>query len=410
MIRWCLEITGRREGTKILLQNDPSRLRVFLFNSLTYCRLGALEAVPQHALDRQGSPPHTRRVTARLGLELRPHGLYMPALDLYLDPTGDVPRAFVSHAHVRSCRAETTYASRETLTLLSARTDEGESRTRLPNKDGLLIEWGGAVELPLAKGDGTARLSVAPAGHMLGAAQLVVDHPGGRFVYTGDYRTGDGRTHMEGAAVLCDELAIESTFALPIFRFPERETQMRNLLDWCARHLSEGRRVVLLTQAAGMAQELVHRLLDARVAVVAHAEVRRVCEAYESLGVPLGVSDGRLGELLDDDGKAASAPGFVIVASPKARGALRKLRGAKVALVSGTAVLDAAIEQRRADAGFVMSDHADYDDLMTTVRKSSAKHVHVTHGDTTAFASLLRRAGISATALESGPLDDEDAA
>src|SRR5207302_5380297 len=110
--------------------------------------------------------------------------------------------------------------------LIQARRGEGPLGARC-------IGWDDAIELPLVSG-GTARLTIAPAGHVLGAAQLVIDHPGGRAVYTGDYQSGGGATHAAGAPVACDELVLESTFALPIFRFPDREATRAKLVEWCA--------------------------------------------------------------------------------------------------------------------------------------------------------------------------------
>jgi putative mRNA 3-end processing factor len=335
-------------------------------------------------------------------IEARAAGLYLPALDLYLDPQRDVPRAFISHAHgdhIAAHRSGLVLASRETLALIEARRGE-----RGPGAQAL--EWGDAVDLPVAGGAPsvkTARVSIAPAGHILGAAQLVVDLPGGRVVYTGDYRTGPGATHATGAPVACDVLVLESTFALPMFRFPDRAATRAALVDWCAARLAAGETPVVVAYALGKSQDLVHALLERDLPVIAHGAVYKMCAAYEALGVPLGVADGRLRAYADE--KARAKLGAVLMAPPRSHPMYKKRKDARVAYASGWALIDAAVEQQRADAAFVLSDHADFDDLMATARATGARHVYTTHGDAAVLAALLRRDGIAATPLELPALD-----
>src|SRR5207248_1881499 len=111
------------------------------------------------------------------------------------------------------------------------------------------------------------------------------------FVYTGDYRSSPGATHAPGSPLACDELVIESTYALPIFAFPPRDAVLARLVAWCRARLDEGVTPVVLGYALGTSQEVVHALLGAGLEVVAHGAVHRICAVYERLGVPLGVAD-----------------------------------------------------------------------------------------------------------------------
>ena len=354
-------------------------------------------------------------MSSSLTIEVRPEGLYLPALDLHLDPDRGVPAAFVSHAHGDHAAADLSgvgamISSPETRVLVEARraTRPAEART---------IAWDQSIEVKIARehGGGTARISIAPAGHILGAAQLVVDHPGGRFVYTGDYQSGASPTHAAGVPVPCDELVIESTFGLPIFRFPSRAETTAKIVSWCRAHLDAGETPVLLGYALGKSQALVHACLAAGLPVVAHGAVHRMCAAYESLGVPLGVADGRLipyATHVEAEKKArrkADRTPTVIVSTPQTQGQpmIRKRKDARIAYVSGWALVDAAIEQRRADAGFPLSDHADYDDLLATVRATGARRVWVTHGDDVElFARLVaRETGVETLALAAPSID-----
>jgi Cft2 family RNA processing exonuclease len=338
-------------------------------------------------------------------------GLYLPALDLHLDPRREVRRAFISHAHadhVGGRAGGEVLASPETASLVAARADEPLHTTSV-------LAWDASMELPVlaSHGGGTARLSIAPAGHVLGAAQLVIDHPGGRFVYTGDYQSGPGLTHAVGAPVTCDQLVIESTFALPIFAFPDRATVRASLVTWCAARLAEGKLPVVLAYALGKSQEVVRALLDAELPVVLHGAVHRVCEAYEALGVDLGIGDGRVVPYAEEKKKEKRGKrleGAVLVAPPNAfaNPMIKGRSNARVAFVSGWALLDASIEQRRADAGFVLSDHADHDDLVATVRASGARVVHTTFGDAEVLAGFVASKTVQATALAAPSIDEAE--
>jgi putative mRNA 3-end processing factor len=336
-------------------------------------------------------------------LEVRPAGLYLPALDLFLDPERDVPRAFVSHAHGDhggGWSSGSVFASRETLALLQAR------RGAIPGAR--TIGWDESIEI--ATDDGMARISIVSAGHMLGAAQLVVDHPGGRFAYTGDYRTGTGATHAEGAPVECDTLAIESTFGLPMFHFPDREQTLAAIVAWCRGVLSDGETPVLLAYALGKSQVLARAVVDAGMPVIAHGASFKMCEVYEALGVPLGIADGALRPYAEE--KKRKSLGGVLIAPPRASGTpmIKGRKGFRVGYVSGWAVIDASVERVRAEAGFALSDHADFDDLMETVRASRARFVYTTHGEPAVFARLLNDAGIVAEPREVRAIDASEEA
>ncbi|MBI4953144.1 MAG: hypothetical protein HY908_14010 [Myxococcales bacterium] len=250
-----------------------------------------------------------------------------------------------------------------------------------------------------------SRASSGPASSRLGASQLVVDFPNGRLVYTGDYRTGAGATHATGAPVECDGIIVESTFALPIFRFPDRARTTNALIEWCRARLDDGELPVVIAYALGKSQELVHHLIEAGLAVIAHGAVHRMCAAYESLGRNLGVADQRLRPYADEKKREKMCAVLVTPPGTQAQPMVRKRKDARIAYVSGWATIDAAIEQQRADAAFPISDHADWDDLLATIRASRARAVWVTHGDTHVLAHHLKTLGFDAVGLDAPSLD-----
>jgi putative mRNA 3-end processing factor len=347
-------------------------------------------------MEAAGMPDEARG----LALERRAQGVYAPELDLFLDPAVPVARAFVSHAHVVPVPAPgepssgTLLASRQTIGLLELLLGRSLDGARALDE--------APVDVPLSRG-GHARLSVAPAGHMLGASQLVVDHPGGRLVYTGDYGPGPARTHAVAAPIPCDQLVIESTYALPIFRFPDGAFERGRLVQFCRETLAQGLTPVVLALALGNAQELIAELLLAGISSCATGPVYRACEAYEALGVALGIEGGTLTRLEDGE----PPPRERVVIAPMGRPkAARAVRRSKVALASGRALIDAFVDQHRADAAFVLSHHASHDELVALARATGASHVTTTSGDAVALATVLQSHGFRSSALVRAPLDD----
>jgi putative mRNA 3-end processing factor len=203
----------------------------------------------------------------------------------------------------------------------------------------------------------------------------------------------------------CDELIVTSAFSLPIFRFDPHAQTLAAIVDYCADRLSRGVMPVVLAQNPGPAQSIAQGLRARGVPVAAPDDVRRVAEAYEALGVAIGsIAPHRAGVR-----EAA------VVVSAGARAADFRTGGAggrkrtEVAYASGWAMLDAAVEQKRADAAFVLADQADHDSLRAWIQSSGAGAVHVSRGDARAFAHLLRSAGHDADAIELPPIDERGA-
>lgn len=332
-------------------------------------------------------------------VERRSEGIYLPALELYLDPVAPVPRAFLSHAHADhagGAESGLVLASPETIALLGARRDATAAAA--------LVARAAPLPFGAVREEQGAKISLAPAGHVLGASQLVVDHADGRFVYTGDVSLGAATTHAEGKAIPCDELLIESTFGVPIFQWPDRDAELARLIAFCKDTLASGKRALVLAYALGKGQELTAALLGAGLDPVLHGAVMRVARAYEALGVPLGVAEGRTRAYADVATK--KAPPAVVIAPPWAAKALSK-GNAAVAYCSGFALIDAHVDRYRADAGFVLSDHASWDDLITLATASGARRVLTTHGQTDELARALSLRGIAATALGGDAIDDD---
>jgi putative mRNA 3-end processing factor len=331
-----------------------------------------------------------------LGLEETEEGLVLRALGLALDPIRPAGLAFCSHVHAALPGAG-PIASRETVALMGALSHAEESSSAG-------VDWEGSLELPLdrAYGGGTARLTIAHAGHVLGGAQLLIDHPRGRLVYTGDWSGERDAGHAPGDIVPCDELVVTSTFALPIFRFPPFAQTMATLVEWCAARIAEGVRPIVLAQTPGPAQSVARALAARGLDVEAEESVLRACQVYEAHGCPIGpvraASDPPTAAVL------VAPPGARSTTPPGARSTTR--RSSAIAYASGWALLDAAVDQKRADAAFALADLADFDSLVAMVEATGAKRVHAVRGDAGVLARTLRSRGIDADAIGLPAIDD----
>jgi len=317
------------------------------------------------------------------------NGVYLPEHDLWLDPMGKRRRlAFVSHAH-------SDHIGRHAGVILT----EGTRRVMRLRLGGEREEWvvpwleeEEPAELPFLPG---TRLGVLPAGHVIGSAQLYLETAAGSLLYTGDFKTRQGLAAEPLRWRRADTLIMETTFGLPKFRFPPLEEVLEAIVAFCREALGRSRVPVLLCYSLGKAQETVCALSAAGLAPVLHQAAYRVCRIYSELmpGFPSGYA-------LYKEGRPF-ASGEVLVAPPvMARKLARENAGQfRTAILTGWALDPGARYRYGADAGFPLSDHAGYDDLLDYVEKVRPRRVFTHHGYAAAFATDLRERGVEAWAL-----------
>ncbi|MDQ6772799.1 MAG: MBL fold metallo-hydrolase [Candidatus Dormibacteraeota bacterium] len=313
----------------------------------------------------------TQHVVWDRGIALVEHGLW-------LDPPVIRDLAFVSHAH-------SDHARRHRLALLTAGTLALAAPGRKP-RGARVVGLGVPAEV------GGATITLHEAGHMLGSAQLVVEHRGSRLLYTGDLKlrlSGGASTAIPGA----DVLVLESTYGRPHFRFPDPDTVAEDVARWCWQAISAGVTPVLLAHALGKAQELM--LLLGRFGLRFALEERCVpfARGYEAAGVTLPEWD----ELSTVE---AATGDRVVILPPTGKVALRRLARYRTALVSGWAQDPQFWRIFGADRAFPLSDHCDFDELVEVVERSGARQVYTVHGFTDDLARHLRRRGFQAHPLD----------
>jgi putative mRNA 3-end processing factor len=317
-------------------------------------------------------------------LEVTPEGLFCPPGRFHIDPWRPVERAVITHAHSDHAR--------------------GGSRAYLAAHSGAPFLRGRlGMDLPLETvGWGEERrmegvsVSLHPAGHIRGSAQVRVEYRGEVWVVSGDYKLQRDATAEAFEPVPCHTFISECTFGLPVYRWPGPEQVAEEMKEWWAENRARGRTSVLFAYSLGKAQRALSLLDPEAGPILAHGAIRRMTDLYRQEGLDLPP----LGEANRQTVRAAEG-GALVLAPPSAAGGswLRSLGATSTAFASGWMRIRGTRRRRGADRGFVLSDHADWDGLLQAIEATGASRVDLTHGTTTAMTRYLRERGVDARAL-----------
>ena len=310
------------------------------------------------------------------------NGIHLPDVGLWLDPRRKAALAVVSHAH-------SDHAGWHPVTIASFATmDLMKARKPVPSGCNLIeLEYGETYSTD------RARITLLPAGHILGSAQVLVETEEARLLYTGDFKRRESLTCEEATAVKADTLVMECTFGHPRYAFPPVARVRDSIRSFCTQSLSEGLTPILLAYSLGKSQELLAILSGSGLEVVVHRSVSVMSAVYQKHGVDLG-------EYSIWSGK--NHTGKVLIIPPNSRSSSQKLEKSRSAVISGWAMDSRAIYRNRCDFAFPLSDHADHGELIEHVEETGAKEVYTVHGFTEEFARDLRALGIDALALGGG--------
>jgi len=319
-----------------------------------------------------------------------------------VDPVKPVPRAVITHGHSDHARAGhgAVLATPETLAIMAARYGEDFTRSRQAARYGETHDLGGV----------TVRL--VPAGHVLGSAQAVVEAGGTRVVVSGDYKRRRDPTCAPFEPVPCDVFISEATFGLPVFRHPDDRGEIARLLE--SVRLFPERAHIVGAYALGKAQRIIALIREAGydAPIYIHGAMKRLCELYEAHGIRLGALEDATIRERGADGEGGRKRDFasaIIVAPPSAfadRWA-RRFPDPVSAFASGWMRVRQRAKQRGVELPLIISDHADWDELIRTVREVSPGELWVTHGRDDALARWAALEGISARPLSLAGYEDE---
>lgn len=322
----------------------------------------------------------------------RPEGLYCPPGDFYIDPWGPVDRAVITHAHSDHARVGHGHylAHRDSAGTLAARLGEISLQT-LDYREAIVHHG--------------VKLSLHPAGHVLGSAQVRLEHGGRVWVASGDYKTEPDGTCTAFEPVPCDTFITESTFGLPIYRWPSQAELFAEINGWWRANAEQGRASVLLCYAFGKAQRILHGV-DAGIGpIVVHGAVEPLNAVYRAAGVALPPTL----RVTDPGVDAALLQRALVLAPPSAHGTpwMRRFGNYSDAFASGWMQLRGTRRRRGVDRGFVMSDHADWPGLQQAIAGTGAERVFVTHGSVAVMVRWLTENGLDAQGFKT-EYGDED--
>jgi putative mRNA 3-end processing factor len=330
----------------------------------------------------------------RLGswIEPFPEGLYVKPADAWVDPNVPKARALVTHGHADHARGGhgEVLATPETLAIMACRYG--------PEPGGRPIAYGEVVRL------GEVQASFVPAGHVLGSAQIVLEHQGERVVVSGDYKRRPDPTCPPFEPVPCDVFITEATFGLPVFRHPDTASEIDRLL--ARLHENPERCVLVGAYALGKAQRLMMELRGRgyHEPIYIHGALERLCGLYREWGVELGDLRPATGASKDE------LRGRIVVAPP---GCLndrwsRRLPDPITAMASGWMRVRQRARQRNVELPLIVSDHADWDELTATIDELKPREVWITHGREDALMHWCMTRQIKARELNLVGREDED--
>lgn len=309
-------------------------------------------------------------------ITLTDDGLYCPTGGFHLDPWNPVPRAVVTHAHSDHARWGCQH-------YLVCEPGKHLFRTRLGADANIdTLPYGEPVNH-----NGVA-VSFHPAGHVLGSAQIRLEHRGEVWVVTGDYKLDPDPTCSPFEPVRCHTFLTESTFGLPVYRWEKPEVLFGGINSWWRANRAAGKTSIIYAYSLGKAQRVMAGVDSSIGPIFTHGATEKVTRAYRDSGVSLPPTTP-VGEAAKARPKEKPWVGGLVIAPPSADGSpwTRKFEPKSDAVASGWMMVRGARRRRAVDRGFVLSDHADWPGLVRAIDQTGAERVLCTHG----FAAVLAR-------------------
>ncbi|HUZ75548.1 MAG TPA: ligase-associated DNA damage response exonuclease [Stellaceae bacterium] len=327
-------------------------------------------------------------------LKVVPRGLYCVPGDFYVDPAGAVDRAVVTHGHGDHARPGhgSVLATAGTIAIMRQRLGTAAAASFQATAYGETIDIGGVA------------VTLVPAGHILGSAQIVLEHRGTRVVVSGDYKRRLDPTCAPFAPQSCDVFITEATFGLPVFRHPDDRGEIGRLLRSLA--LFPERCHLVGVYALGKCQRVLSLLRQQGYdePVFLHGALMPLVRLYEELGVAFGPVPAAAGVARE------ALRGRIVLAPPSAASEpwVRRLPDPVVAMASGWMRVRQRAKQRGVELPLVISDHADWDELTATIAECAPGEVWVTHGAEDALLRHCALSGVAARALSLVGFEDEE--
>lgn len=328
-------------------------------------------------------------------MKLLRHDLYIDPINAYIDPPFPVDKAIITHGHSDHARSGHTHvlATQETIDIIRLRYGDDAAKSYQA------VAYGERISM------GDVTVTLFPAGHILGSAQVLLEHKDCRIVVSGDYKRRDDGTTIPFEPIPCDIFVTEATFGLPVFQHPDARSETQKLLT-SVRNFPE-RSHLIAAYSLGKAQRVISllRLNGYDKPIYLHGSAISMCDFYQKSGVDLG--DLRRATGLPKD----ALKGHIVIAPPSALKEpwSRRMSDPVLAMASGWMTVKQRAKQRGIELPLVISDHADWNELISTIRDTQAEEIWVTHGREDALVHWCHAQGLKAAPLHlQGREEDEE--
>ena len=323
-------------------------------------------------------------IAYHLLIEFTNKGLYCAAGRFYIDPWSPVEKAVITHAHSDHARpgSQSYLCHHLTRPLLQLRLGDHHYES---------VDWNEPVYI------NGVTVSLHPAGHIIGSSQVRVEYKGEVWVVSGDYKTENDGLSGAFEPVACDTFITESTFGLPIYNWKPQQEIFTNIRNWVMENHAAGKTSVLIGYSLGKAQRLLSCVAETGLPVFLHGAVYNVHQALLQAGIQLPEATRVQPDMSKDTFK-----GNIVIAPGSAESSpwIKRFAPYSIGVCSGWMQVRGNTRRRNADAGFALSDHADWTGLLQTIKATGAKQVFVTHGFQAAFSRYLNENGINAAEVK----------
>ena len=319
-------------------------------------------------------------------------GLYCEAGNFYIDPWLPVERAVITHGHSDHARFGNQFylCHKFTKPILELRLGPNNYQT---------VEWNQTIFMNGVK------ISFHPAGHIIGSSQIRVEYQGEVWVVSGDYKREQDGISGTFESINCHAFITESTFGLPIFQWRPQQEIYNDIINWIIKNKENGKASILIAYSLGKSQRVLQALKETTQTIYAHGAIYNMQQTFIDAGWGLNpvvrITPETPKELLKET---------VVIAPPGAEGTswMRKFYPYSIGVCSGWMQVRGNARRRNVDAGFALSDHADWNSLITTIKETGAEKVFVTHGFQSAFSRYLNEKNIAISAEVKTQFGDED--
>jgi putative mRNA 3-end processing factor len=321
-------------------------------------------------------------------------GIYCAQADVYIDPWQPVKKALITHAHSDHARpgSESYLCQNDTVALLKLRLGADIEVQGIGYNESIFING--------------VKISFHPAGHIIGSAQIRLEYKGEVWVVSGDYKLQKDGVSVPFESVKCHHFITESTFGLPIYKFPTPDLVHADMNQWWEKNASDNINSIIIGYALGKSQRIIQHLDESIGDIYTHGAVDNINKTLMQNGFHLKHTTRVTPDMVKKDFNGA-----IIVAPPSAIGSswLNRFAPFSLGVCSGWMQLRGARRRRSADRGFILSDHCDWAQLNEAIKLSGAENVYVTHGYKSIFSKWLREScGLQAFEVDTLYENDEE--